>query len=630
MSRTTRIADQPNRRLAVCLLLYVATGMGSVALTAGPDAVAPLYLAAGVAVACVLAWGPRMVWAVALGCALVELQARLSAGHALTPDLLIPMAITACGGALQAAAAGLLCRRWMTPGPALDRPREIAGVLLLAGPLACTVNAALSVGAMVLRGELSATQAPATALTWWYGDVIGVLIATPLTLILIGRPADLWRTRRLWVGLPMLVVMVLTVILLRQDQVWSARRAADALARDSASVQHHAQATLRHHLQALDSLWLLQQAVGPQADPRFAALATHWQKALPAVGAFALDERTTERLPGPAEGTLERLRVRQVQARPVDASPRAALAVAHRAMTGRDALDLPALRATWARAVGEGLAAASPGLPLPLPHSQAVILYRPLAGTAGTGAAAPSGAVTMVLEMDTLLRELKATASPQLQACLSDLGLESSQALRRSLADGDTVPAATLAGPAACGSTRPWQGLPHRLLDLPFGGRSWQLALWQNPAAVRTAQADPRGRLLAIGGLLLAAGLGALLMMMTGHTRRLQAATAEARAGRQQAEATMQAHSAFLSRVSHELRTPLHAMLGLGALMRVDRQHPPDPWQQQTLQQMDQAGQELLRAVDTLLQVARSDRTERSEPVSDPGPGLHPPPEAGR
>lgn len=655
MSRTTRIADRPHRRLAVCLLLYVATGMGSVALTAGREAIAPLYLAAGVAVACVLAWGPRMVWAIAAGCALVELQARLAAGQGLTPQLLGPMAITALGAALQAGLAGLACRRWLAEGPALERPRDILGMLLLAGPLACTVNATLSVGAMVLRGELAPPLAAATWLDWWYGDVIGVLIGAPMTLTLIGRPAALWRTRRLWVGVPMLVVTVLTVSLLRQQQLWDQERGAQALARDGAGVLQQARRTLQQHLQAMDSLWLLQQDAGVRPDPRFAAMAAHWQAALPAVGAFSIDVRTTPE-PTAGAGAPESLRVSEVHARPhgaASAPVHAERSDVHHAMRGRDVLGQPALRATWARALGERQAAASPGLPMP--EGRAVVVYRPLLAPATASASVPSptgvasadaargampagtppdaptrpaadgdvvGALVMVLETDALLRSLLADAPAGLQACLSDLGLERSQTLRHSLSDAARSATTTLAGPPDCGRTRPWQALTHQRLELPFAGRSWELAVWRDPAAAAQATpVDPRGRLLAAGALLLAAGVGVLQLLLTGHTRRLQAATDEARDGHARAEAAIQAHVAFLSRVSHELRTPLHAMLGLAALLRVDRHHPPDAWQLRMLQQMDQSGQALLQAIDQLL------RTAGAQPeAQDPASPTHRPP----
>ncbi|MES2090748.1 MAG: ATP-binding protein, partial [Pseudomonadota bacterium] len=113
--------------------------------------------------------------------------------------------------------------------------------------------------------------------------------------------------------------------------------------------------------------------------------------------------------------------------------------------------------------------------------------------------------------------------------------------------------------------------------------------------------------LLAIGGVLLSASLGALLLVITGHTRRVESAMEAARREKAAAESANRAKSEFLSRMSHELRTPLNAVLGFAQVMDLDRQAPLPPQQHQRLQQIQQAGWHLLDLIDDVLDLSRID-----------------------
>lgn len=113
--------------------------------------------------------------------------------------------------------------------------------------------------------------------------------------------------------------------------------------------------------------------------------------------------------------------------------------------------------------------------------------------------------------------------------------------------------------------------------------------------------------LLAIGGVLLAAALGALLLVITGHTRRLEAAMDLARRQKAAAESANRSKSEFLSRMSHELRTPLNAVLGFAQVMDLDKQATLPPAQSQRLQQIQHAGWHLLDMIDDVLDLSRID-----------------------
>jgi PAS domain S-box-containing protein len=91
-------------------------------------------------------------------------------------------------------------------------------------------------------------------------------------------------------------------------------------------------------------------------------------------------------------------------------------------------------------------------------------------------------------------------------------------------------------------------------------------------------------------------------------------ADAELRRAKQDAETANQAKSEFLSRMSHELRTPMNAVLGFAQLLGMDVTGE----QQESVQQIRNAGRHLLNLINEVLDLSRIEAGELSlstEPV---------------
>ena len=58
-------------------------------------------------------------------------------------------------------------------------------VLILAGSISAVVSASFGVGVRVLTGYLPISNFFDTALRWWMGDVLGILLLTPLIVVLL-------------------------------------------------------------------------------------------------------------------------------------------------------------------------------------------------------------------------------------------------------------------------------------------------------------------------------------------------------------------------------------------------------------------------------------------------------------
>ncbi|MBT9529817.1 MAG: CHASE domain-containing protein, partial [Pseudomonas sp.] len=132
----------------------------------------------------------------------------------------LPVALSiAVGSSLQCLLASWLIRRWVGfPNP-LSSERSIFLLLLIGGPLTCMLSASVGSFTLLHHQLISAAQLPFSWWTWWVGDSIGVLIATPLMFILFAQPRELWRSRAGSVGLPLLIsCAIMVLIFLRASQ----------------------------------------------------------------------------------------------------------------------------------------------------------------------------------------------------------------------------------------------------------------------------------------------------------------------------------------------------------------------------------------------------------------------------
>lgn len=90
------------------------------------------------------------------------------------------------GAALQALLANWMIRRNFALPVAIRQLRDAALFLLLAGPLGCLLSPSVGVTALYVAGTIEPEAALANWLTWWAGDVFGVIVFMPLTLLVTG------------------------------------------------------------------------------------------------------------------------------------------------------------------------------------------------------------------------------------------------------------------------------------------------------------------------------------------------------------------------------------------------------------------------------------------------------------
>jgi signal transduction histidine kinase len=173
-------------RSAAFLALYIALDAATYTLPSAPFAATPWNPHPALAVALVALGGPVYAPAVFAAVVLAEYLVRDA------PGTLLGTAV-ACGGmAASYVAAALALRRVVPVAWAQAGVRDIAWFIGIAG--AGTLLAAfLYVGGYLLDGTLEPSEGPRVLAYLWLGDVLGLIVLTPLLLLIAGGAWAGWR-----------------------------------------------------------------------------------------------------------------------------------------------------------------------------------------------------------------------------------------------------------------------------------------------------------------------------------------------------------------------------------------------------------------------------------------------------
>lgn len=202
-------------RLVVRILLvtaaYFVAGRVSLLLAIPPGFVTGLFLPIGIALGALLIWGLPLVVGVVLGSTLLNISIALASGQSLNIAVVAVAVEIACGSGLASVSGALLIRRFIGFPDNLTDERTIFLFFILGGPVATCVSASVGVLTLYGNGIIPLQQLFYSWWTWWIGDAIGVLIATPLMCILFAEPRHFWRNRLATVALPLVLSSLVVV-----------------------------------------------------------------------------------------------------------------------------------------------------------------------------------------------------------------------------------------------------------------------------------------------------------------------------------------------------------------------------------------------------------------------------------
>ncbi|WP_405865001.1 MULTISPECIES: MASE1 domain-containing protein [unclassified Streptomyces] len=163
--------------LAVAACYYAAGKLGLLRQLVVEDAVVtPIWPPTGVAVACLVLFGLRTWPGIALGALLVVMSI-----SSLQPAVI---------GTLVGNTAAPVCAYYMLRKVGfrtdLARLRDGVALVFLGALTATLVSATVGAGVLVLTGKLAGESFWLVWSAWWAGDAMGVLIVTPVLLVLYG------------------------------------------------------------------------------------------------------------------------------------------------------------------------------------------------------------------------------------------------------------------------------------------------------------------------------------------------------------------------------------------------------------------------------------------------------------
>lgn len=201
----------------VITLAYLVTGWVSIQLATFEHFSALVFFPAGIALACYLTFHPISVLpGLFLGALLLGVTVLTDLNFDFS-EVVVIASIIALSVCLQVIVGKYLFRRFIKYPITLSRDRDIFLFLMLV-PVICLVAASISLGAIYLfnPAEMDFIR---VWLTWWVGNIIGIYVMLPMVLCFIGRPRAVWKTRRWFIG----ILVVLSMIII-SSIVWSIRQ----------------------------------------------------------------------------------------------------------------------------------------------------------------------------------------------------------------------------------------------------------------------------------------------------------------------------------------------------------------------------------------------------------------------
>ena len=216
----TGAADRSKLLIYLILpLAYVVCGRLGLFLAVPPGYATAVFLPAGIAIGGMLIAGAGTLPGTFVGAFLLNLWIGYSIAHRLDAIGVAAALIIAFASTLQAGLGGTALRRLVGYPTPLDTPRDLLLFLLLS-PICCVTSATLSLSGMWALGVINSADLIINWMTWWVGDTLGVLVALPLMLVLAGQPRKLWWSRARSVAVPMLLCFALFVAIFVRVTKW--------------------------------------------------------------------------------------------------------------------------------------------------------------------------------------------------------------------------------------------------------------------------------------------------------------------------------------------------------------------------------------------------------------------------
>jgi signal transduction histidine kinase/integral membrane sensor domain MASE1/ActR/RegA family two-component response regulator len=199
----TTLKPEPRELVAMLALaaLYFIAGKFGLSLAIIHPSASMVWPPSGLAFAAVLLWGYRLWPGVFLGAFLVNIT---------TQGTLLTTLGIAAGNTLESLLGAWLIQQFANGPKVFERARNIFKFVLLAAFLSTTVSATFGVTSLALGGYVPWSSYGDIWLTWWLGDITGVLLAGPVLVIWATQPYPTLKLSRILEAVGLLLTLALT------------------------------------------------------------------------------------------------------------------------------------------------------------------------------------------------------------------------------------------------------------------------------------------------------------------------------------------------------------------------------------------------------------------------------------
>ncbi|GGA10634.1 hypothetical protein GCM10010923_21510 [Blastomonas marina] len=209
------------RDIALLAVLYFVAGLIGKSLAVPPGYATIIWPASGIALCALLARGNSLWPGIWLGSFAFNFMTGLeSSVNFENVGPVVAIAASLGVGATLQAIAGLQMARRFADGFELSSLRRLAGSTLLVVILPCIIAPTIGVTTLLAAGAIDGRMALDNWVTWYFGDLLGVILIMPILLLSVRSPVDVrWRGRSLQ-GASSLIAISLVAVLLLTFYVW--------------------------------------------------------------------------------------------------------------------------------------------------------------------------------------------------------------------------------------------------------------------------------------------------------------------------------------------------------------------------------------------------------------------------
>ncbi|BCG64301.1 MAG: two-component system, chemotaxis family, CheB/CheR fusion protein [Methyloprofundus sp.] len=195
--------------LLLTIVYYFAAQL-TLTLSLPPSGATPIWAPSGIALGAILIWGYRLLPAVFFGDFLVAVGL-VGLQDITAISLCSIIGIQAVFHSWHGKCLLVYFKLWPT---ALITDRDIIKFFGIAGILTTLTTALLTVALELSIGVLNSESWLDFFITWWVGGALGVVVFTPIMLILFARPRSVWVRRKQVVVLPMMALFLCLIVVL--------------------------------------------------------------------------------------------------------------------------------------------------------------------------------------------------------------------------------------------------------------------------------------------------------------------------------------------------------------------------------------------------------------------------------